>query len=233
MPGYVIHLAVAEEYLRKHKNKGEEYEEFIKGVIYPDSIVPKSKTHYGKESSLSNVFEFLKVNKINNSFNRGYFLHLLTDYLFYNRYIDHTSKDIYNDYDILNKRLIEIITNLSRRYKTIDKKTNFIIFDRNMLIVLLSIFFSKSLDEEIYIQIASKITLDIVKQQENNSRILDEINCCGLFDLNKNKELNNTFVINKILIGDVNLNVLKGGIVFNSIEQNYNICLSRILSDNI
>ena len=101
MPGYVIHLAVAEEYLRKHKNKGEEYEEFIKGVIYPDSIVPKSKTHYGKESSLSNVFEFLKVNKINNSFNRGYFLHLLTDYLFYNRYIDHTSKDIYNDYDIL------------------------------------------------------------------------------------------------------------------------------------
>lgn len=82
MPGYVIHLAVAEEYLRKHKNKGEEYEEFIKGVIYPDSIVPKSKTHYGKESSLSNVFEFLKVNKINNSFNRGYFLHLLTDYLF-------------------------------------------------------------------------------------------------------------------------------------------------------
>ena len=107
MAGYVIHLAVAEEYLRKHKNKGEEYEEFIKGVIYPDSIVPKSKTHYGKESSLSNVFEFLKVNKINNSFNRGYFLHLLTDYLFYNRYIDHTSKDIYNDYDILNKRLIE------------------------------------------------------------------------------------------------------------------------------
>lgn len=107
MPGYVIHLSVAEEYLRKHTNKKEKYSEFIEGVIYPDSVIDKSETHYGKTSSLSNVYEFLKENKIDNSFNRGYFLHLLTDYLFYNRYIDHTSKDIYNDYDILNKRLIE------------------------------------------------------------------------------------------------------------------------------
>ena len=38
---------------------------------------------------------------------RGYFLHLITDYLFYNKYLEKFSKDIYNDYDILNKRLIE------------------------------------------------------------------------------------------------------------------------------
>lgn len=107
MPGYVIHLAVAEEYLRKHSDKKEEYDKFIEGIIYPDSVTDKSETHYGKMSSLSNVYEFLKENKIDNSFKRGYFLHLLTDYLFYNRYIDHTSKDIYNDYDILNKNLIE------------------------------------------------------------------------------------------------------------------------------
>lgn len=107
MPGYVIHLAVAEEYLKKHKEKQEEYNEFIKGVIFPDSIKDKLTTHYGEKSSVSNLYKFLKVNKIDTSFNRGYFLHLLTDYLFYNKYIDKMSKDMYNDYDILNKLLIE------------------------------------------------------------------------------------------------------------------------------
>lgn len=107
MPGYVIHLAVAEEYLKKHKYRQEEYNEFINGVIFPDSIKDKQKTHYGEKSSLSNLYEFLKLNKIDTSFNRGYFLHLLTDYLFYNKYIDRMSNDMYNDYDILNKTLIE------------------------------------------------------------------------------------------------------------------------------
>ena len=107
MPGYVIHLAVAEEYLKKHKDKDEDYNEFINGVIFPDSIKDKLLTHYGEKSSVSNLYEFLKANKLENSFKRGYFLHLLTDYLFYNKYIDRMSKDMYNDYDILNKILIE------------------------------------------------------------------------------------------------------------------------------
>lgn len=32
---------------------------------------------------------------------------MITDYLFYNKYLEKFTKDIYNDYDILNKRLIE------------------------------------------------------------------------------------------------------------------------------
>jgi len=113
MAGYVIHLAVAEEYLRNHKDKKEDYNEFIEGIIYPDSVKDKSETHYGDISANTNLCEFLKNRKIDNSFNRGYFLHLLTDYLFYNHYISCISKDIYNnydiynDYDILNKQLIE------------------------------------------------------------------------------------------------------------------------------
>ena len=107
MPGYVIHLAVAEKYLEKHKSKNENYNEFIEGVIYPDSTKIKSETHYGEKSSASNVYEFLKEHGLNNSYERGYFLHLLTDYLFYNRYIDTISNDIYSDYDILNDKLIE------------------------------------------------------------------------------------------------------------------------------
>ena len=88
MPGYVIHLAIAEEYLRKHSEKKEDYKEFINGVIEPDGVKDKSLTHYGPKSSKSNLAEYLKVNNIDNSFSRGYFLHLLTDYLFYNRYIE-------------------------------------------------------------------------------------------------------------------------------------------------
>ena len=41
MPGYVIHLAIAEKYLEKNKN--EKYNDFIDGVIYPDEINDKYK----------------------------------------------------------------------------------------------------------------------------------------------------------------------------------------------
>lgn len=107
MPGYVIHLAVAERYLKNHSNKKENYKEFIEGVIFPDSEEDKEKTHYGKGSSNSNLYKFLQEHKMDNSFSRGYFLHLLTDHLFYNHYIDSFSKDIYNDYDMLNRELIK------------------------------------------------------------------------------------------------------------------------------
>ena len=107
MAGYVTHLAIAEEYLKKHKDVKEDYDEFIKGVIYPDSVTDKSLTHYGIKSSKVILKDFLQDNEIYNSYMRGYFLHLITDYLFYNKYLEKFTKDIYNDYDILNKRLIE------------------------------------------------------------------------------------------------------------------------------
>lgn len=107
MAGYVIHLSVAEEYIKKHPEENKGYKEFIDGVIFPDSVKIKSETHYGPESSKSNLYEFLKEHKLNTSFERGYFLHLLTDYLFYNHYISRISTDLYDDYDILNDIIIE------------------------------------------------------------------------------------------------------------------------------
>lgn len=107
MPGYVIHLAVAEEYLKKHGNK-EKYNNFIEGIIFPDSVKDKSLTHYGPGSSYSNLKLFLEDKKdMKDDFTRGYFEHLLTDYLFYNKYIDTFSKAMYDDYDLLNSYLIE------------------------------------------------------------------------------------------------------------------------------
>ena len=33
MAGYVIHVAIGQEYIKKHKNHKEDYNEFINGVI--------------------------------------------------------------------------------------------------------------------------------------------------------------------------------------------------------
>ena len=107
MAGYVIHLAVAEAYIKKHPKDIDDYKKFIEGVIFPDSVSDKSITHYGEKSSKVNLRCFLEENEINDDYNKGYFLHLVTDYIFYNKLLECFSKDIYNDYDILNKELQE------------------------------------------------------------------------------------------------------------------------------
>lgn len=54
MPGFVIHLAVANGYMNKHKNEIKDENEYIKGVLDPDCItlnnkeISKNITHYGK-----------------------------------------------------------------------------------------------------------------------------------------------------------------------------------------
>lgn len=107
MAGYVIHLAVAEEYIKRHKNQIEDYNKFIEGIIYPDEVQDKSLTHYGKRSSKVILKDFFKEHTIDTGFEKGYFLHLVTDYLFYNKFLEYFSRDIYEDYDISNKYLIE------------------------------------------------------------------------------------------------------------------------------
>lgn len=106
MAGYIIHLAVGEEFLKNFPNEIKNYDDFIEGVIYPDSVKDKSLTHYGPKSSQVNLRDFFDEREIEDDFNKGYFLHLVTDYLFYNKFLEVFSKKyIYNDYDILNKDL--------------------------------------------------------------------------------------------------------------------------------
>lgn len=108
MPGFVIHIATASEYIRKHKNI-KNIDEFIEGTIEPDLTTKedKKRTHYGNSSAEVVLRNYLKENDINTDYNKGYFLHLVTDYIFYNKLLACTSKEIYNDYDILNGYLIE------------------------------------------------------------------------------------------------------------------------------
>jgi len=165
MPGYVIHLAVAEQYLRKNKKNVENYDEFIEGVIFPDSVKDKSLTHYGNGSSNSNLFKFLEENKLENSFKRGYFLHLLTDYLFYNKYIEVFSKDIYNDYDILNLKLIN-------KYKVaLPEKIKQYVFFKEGELKILSYELVEKLIEEISDMNIDEIEKDVKNDCEKWTKI--------------------------------------------------------------
>ncbi len=158
MPGYVIHLAVAEEYLKKHTNKKENYTEFIEAIIAPDDAEDKSLTHYGKTSSKTNLYEYLKENTVNTSYSKGYFLHLLTDYLFYNHYIKYFSKDIYNDYDILNSYLIP-----KYNIKIPEKIKNKALFKKGNTKIL-----SKTLVDKIITEISNYDIEDIIMQIKDN-----------------------------------------------------------------
>lgn len=157
MPGYVIHIAIAQEYLRK---KGKEYnEDFIKGSVYPDLTNKKFETHYGKSPAFTNLKEFILKNEINTQLNKGKFLHLITDYLFYNYYLEKMSKEhIYNDYDISNKNLIERYN--VKLIKEIQDAVNF--KDGEMQLLTYSLLY-KMIDE------ISDLDLDKVKLEALNN----------------------------------------------------------------
>lgn len=105
MPGYVIHLAVGRVYAENNKIK--DLKDFERGIIEPDMLRDKVKSHYGPYSSQPGLNQFLLINGIPSSYDEGYFLHLVTDYLFYRKFLDRWDKTIYDDYDKLNDRIIK------------------------------------------------------------------------------------------------------------------------------
>lgn len=143
MPGFVIHIAIGQEYVKKHGHI-DNYDEFIRGNILPDLTDDKSKTHYGKTPSYTNLKNFLDNNKIDTSLNQGIFLHLIADYLFYNYYLDRSSKEIlHNDYDLINEELI--------------KKYDVVLLDE----IKDNVFFKKGEPEILSLNIAEKVIDDV------------------------------------------------------------------------
>lgn len=105
MPGYVIHLAISKKQIELNNIQNEE--EFIRGTIAPDLLkMTGIDSHYG-DSSNPNLKKFLENNSLKSDYKKGYFLHLVTDYLFYNKFLEKWSPKIYEDYNILNKVLID------------------------------------------------------------------------------------------------------------------------------
>ena len=157
MPGYVIHIAIAQQYLKKHKLNYSK--EFIRGSIMPDLTRDKSKSHYGKSPAYTNLKSFLLENDLNSDMEKGKFLHLITDYLFYNHYLEVFSKpEIYDDYDISNKILIE-----KYDVQLIDEVKDTVKFKSGNLKILSYSLLFKMIDE------VSKLDLGKVKNEVMNN----------------------------------------------------------------
>ena len=110
MPGFIIHLATANEYIRKYPKDIKNKNDFLEGSIAPDLTTKEGKkeTHYGQSSAEVELRKYLMSNSVESDYDKGYFLHLVTDYLFYNYYLNEIRKpQIYEDYDVTNKTLIE------------------------------------------------------------------------------------------------------------------------------
>lgn len=127
MPGFCIHLIIAKEYNRKHKNEIKDFDEFCKGTIKPDLndtldniCKDKLKSHYGilrptnDGTFYTDLPRFVKENltKIKTDFYKGYLLHLLADDYFYNDYFNSevekafiNKESFHSDFDAINSDL--------------------------------------------------------------------------------------------------------------------------------
>lgn len=174
MPSLTIHIAIGKEYIRKHKEEIKNETEFIKGTIAPDlnesmTELNKNKniTHYGKWGNYqvkTDIELFLNDEKVDISkdYWKGYLLHLLVDYYFYNKYFKKEYEDIiknndkfYYDFDCLNyilipKYRIDVINSL-KKYMAIDKnrtKTKYLKEDKiiNFIEKMSNIDFEKEIE---------------------------------------------------------------------------------------
>lgn len=162
MPGYVIHLAVGKVYSKE--NNIDNIESFEKGIIAPDLVKDKRKSHYGPSSSNPDLNGYLRARRIRNAFDEGYFLHLVTDYLFYNKFLNSWNEHIYDDYDRLNERII-------KKYNiVIPKELVEVVKTKDGELELLS-------EEEIYrfIDIVGKINIRKILKEKNFQNSISEI----------------------------------------------------------
>lgn len=121
MPSIHVHLAIGKRYIQK--NKVNNTEEFLKGIVAPDFAKSKEKSHYtvirkSKGNLIEdlkykvNIEEFLKENRIETDYEKGVFLHILTDKIFFNEFFEEKylqnvgykkfAQDLYYSYSIIN-----------------------------------------------------------------------------------------------------------------------------------
>lgn len=178
-----IHLAIAKKYLDNHKEL--DYEKFIEGTLYPDAVEDKDKSHYTDKNRGSdnishlrgkvNLYSFLKEHENIESFERGWFLHLITDYLFFeecftteyllkNSYSDFC-KDLYFAYNCLNLYISEKYNIIEEDYKSYPSEHYSGIPYQNCILSL------EMIDD--FIERVSSINLDnyIMKIKQNKKNI--------------------------------------------------------------
>ncbi len=101
----MIHLAVGSVYAQKYPVT--DMNAFMQGIIAPDRAQDKAKSHYGPYSSRPDLQSFIEEHPAFDAYTEGYFVHLLTDHLFYNRFLEKWDPQIYDDYNRLNAGIIQ------------------------------------------------------------------------------------------------------------------------------
>lgn len=131
-----IHLAIAKKYLERHNDL--DYKKVIAGTLYPDAAEDNDKSHYtdanrGNDNvshvrGKVNLYNFLNEHETLDDFELGWFIHLVTDYLFFEEcftteYLQENSyedfcKDLYFAYSCLNTYLSDKYAITEEDYKS-------------------------------------------------------------------------------------------------------------------
>lgn len=136
MASSAMHLAVAKKYYEK--NNISNYDDFIAGSLYPDAADDKDQAHFTESNRGNNnvsylqskvsLYSFLKERKELDDFELGWFLHLVTDYLFFDECFDKQyllensyekfREDLYFAYNCLGKYVSDKYNITKNDYKS-------------------------------------------------------------------------------------------------------------------
>ena len=194
MASFNIHLAIGKQYIEKRsqiKNK----DEFYKGIIAPDLVENKAETHYSGQQDKDDLLyylskkvqleKFIEKEKIDTDYQKGVFLHLITDYLFFNKFFEKKylsnvtyeefCQDLYYSYDQTNKYIEKeykinnmiFVQEISKNIQKSKKEKNITDEKRTNIISI------KKIDE--FIDLVSSIDLEQYKEQINkNEKLMKE-----------------------------------------------------------
>lgn len=116
MASLMIHHVVGQEYCKRHNI--ESVASFLKGNIIPDLIPDKKLSHFSVQcrnrtytESIKNkvvLRSFCEKNEISSDFNKGIFLHLITDQVFFHQYLLRNPKyiEIENENQLLIQEIL-------------------------------------------------------------------------------------------------------------------------------
>lgn len=162
MASLMIHQIVGEEYCKRH-NVQSEYM-FLNGNLMPDLVKDKKPTHFSARcrnktytesiENKVNLQAFCEAMDINSSFNKGLFLHLITDQVFFYKYLLNNPK--YREIEYENQLYIQEI--LYRDYH----RNNKYLMDKypNTILSLLPDFAKKTRDDVDAMEILSHKAID-------------------------------------------------------------------------
>ena len=221
MPGFIIHIAVAKKYIDNFKNDIKNENDFLQGVLAPDLFNDKYESHYHNYGEVCEGLNYLLKNcnfDINSDYGKGYFLHVLTDYIFYNYdfkkevyYVrSHNLKTFYHDYDCTNKFLIQKynIKNIPKEAEKfsghLDEEPIYLKFDKleNFIEFVASNSIKSQIDK------INKTGEPIVKEKIMNL----EVDLCGIKMKNPVTVASGTFGYGREYSEYIDLNKL-GGII--------------------